>query len=233
MSWESLDIFRAAIAIFPKMFKAYYWAVKALLVLKDRKGAIEIMECARQQQPPHMECLRLQACVLYTRHDDLNASKLLEEALCSEPNDATIHFDLGFCYQAWVLLSSLGSVIKLGFCYQAWVLLSSLGSVIKLGFCYQAWVLLSSLGSVIKLGFCYQAWVLLSSLGSVIKLGFCYQAWVLLSSLGSVIKLGFCYQAWVLYQGLEEYSKATNCYTTALRLNYPRVYIALANRADC
>jgi tetratricopeptide (TPR) repeat protein len=132
MSWESLDIFRAAIAIFPKMFKAYYWAVKALLVLKDRKGAIEIMECARQQQPPHMECLRLQACVLYTHHDDLNASKLFEQALRSEPNDATIHFDPGFCYQ-----------------------------------------------------------------------------------------------------GLEEYSKATNCYTTALRLNYPRVYIALANRADC
>jgi tetratricopeptide (TPR) repeat protein len=132
MSWESLDIFRAAIAIFPKMFKAYYWAAKALLILKDCKGAIEIMQCALQQQPPHMERLRLQACLLYTHHDNLNASKLLEKALRSEPNDATIHFDLGYCYQ-----------------------------------------------------------------------------------------------------GLEEYSKAIDCYTTALRLNYPRAYRALANRADC
>ena len=130
--WESLDKFRAAIAIFPKMFKAYYWAAKTLLILEDRQGAIECLKCALQQQPPHMECLRLQACVLYTHHDDLNASKLFEQALRSEPNDATIHFDLGFCYQ-----------------------------------------------------------------------------------------------------GLEEYSKAVDCYTTALRLNYPRAYIALANRAAC
>ena len=130
--WESLDKFRTAIAIFPKMFNAYYWAAKALLVLNDRNGAVQIMECALQQQPPEMERLRLQACMLYTHHDDLNASKLLEQALQSEPNDATIHFELGFCYQ-----------------------------------------------------------------------------------------------------GLEEYSKAIDCYTTAIRLNYPRSFVALANRADC
>ena len=129
---DSLNNFGAAVALFPRMFKAYYWAAKARLILQDRDGAIDVMHGALRRRPPPAEALRLHACLLYTHHDDLSASELLEAALRSVPNDATIHFDLGFCYQ-----------------------------------------------------------------------------------------------------GLEEYAKALRCYTTALRLDYPRAFVALANRADC
>ena len=130
--WESLDKFQTAIAVFPRMIKAYYWAAKAFLILSDCEGAIRTMDRALQQRPSRVESLKLQACILYTYGDDRHASELLEEALRLEPNDATIHFELGFCYQ-----------------------------------------------------------------------------------------------------GLREFAKAIDCYAAALRLNYTRAFVALANRADC
>ena len=96
--WDSLALFRSAIVIYPRLIEAYFWEAKALFILNDEPTAVKTLERALCQQPSPVESLKLQACILYANSNDQHASQLLEAALLLEPNDASIHFELGFCY---------------------------------------------------------------------------------------------------------------------------------------
>ena len=96
--WESLKLFRRATALNPRLIEAYFWEAKALFILNDWDGAVKTVERALEKQPSPVESLKLRACILYASNDDLRASQLLEVALPLAPNDASIHFELGFCY---------------------------------------------------------------------------------------------------------------------------------------
>jgi tetratricopeptide (TPR) repeat protein len=95
---ESSTLFKRAIETYPRLIEAYIWEGKAQMILNNCSGAVQTIEQALRHQPSHVETLKLNACILYANGDDQCASKLLEEAAQLEPSNASIYFELGFCY---------------------------------------------------------------------------------------------------------------------------------------
>ena len=96
---ESAALFRRAMATYPWLLDAFFWGAKALMILNDRPGARQVLEGALRQRLSRAQSLRLQAYLcLCVSSDDWGASQLLEEALLLEPDNATVHFEVGFCY---------------------------------------------------------------------------------------------------------------------------------------
>jgi len=93
-----LQLFQRALQLYPGLTEASYWLAKVLLILKTDKEAELCLTHALRQRPSPVDEIKLRACLLYTKNDDLHASQLLERALELAPDDACLHFELGFCY---------------------------------------------------------------------------------------------------------------------------------------
>eukprot|EP00667_Euglena_gracilis_P004239 EG_transcript_4257 len=94
----SLELFEQAFMLYPKYADASFWMAKCLLTDGQEKAAVRCLELGIRQLPPVVERLKLQACLNCAQQNDAKASRLLELALPSAPLDASLHFELGFCY---------------------------------------------------------------------------------------------------------------------------------------
>jgi len=94
---ESIGLFTKAIDLCPTLAEASFWKAKGLFILNNEPAAVVCLEAALARKPALVDQMKLQACLQYANGDDLTASRILEIALQKAPNDASLHFELGFC----------------------------------------------------------------------------------------------------------------------------------------
>ena len=117
--WDSLKLFRRAIATYPRLCEAYFLEAKALFVLRDTAAAIRTLERALLRGPTPVESCKLRGCLYYAQKDDNLASEMFEAARMLAPTDASIYFELGFCYHGlrkfWQAIDFYGTAIELNY----------------------------------------------------------------------------------------------------------------------
>eukprot|EP00667_Euglena_gracilis_P010797 EG_transcript_11011 len=95
---HSVALFSQAIALYPRLTEASFWKAKGLFIMSQESLAVVCLQDAIKQKPSEVERMKLQACLFYAQNNDAEASKVLQRALRRAPSDASIHFELGFCY---------------------------------------------------------------------------------------------------------------------------------------
>ena len=63
---ESDELFTQAITLYPRLWDAYFWKVKAQLIFSHWEGAVATVNRALRLQPPQVKMLMLHACLLYS-----------------------------------------------------------------------------------------------------------------------------------------------------------------------
>ena len=118
-AWDSLKLFRRAVATYPRLCEAYFLEAKALLIRGDTASATRTLLRARFQDLTPVESSMLRGYYNYAHEDDEYASEMFEAARKLAPNDASIYFELGSCYQNlrmfWQAIDFYGTAIKLNY----------------------------------------------------------------------------------------------------------------------